>query len=79
MIHKHMNETVRIITKQCVNSKWIADWLAEKDQECCQCIVECKIRVYYRGREIIVTKKEYKMLISKNSKINILNDPQTLT
>lgn len=58
-----VGSSLHIVSKQCVNSKWIASWLAKKGQECCECIVECKIRVNYKGHEYVVNKHEYRILI----------------
>ena len=59
----NVGSSLHIVSKQCVNSKWIASWLAKKGQECCECIVECKIRVNYKGHEYVVNKHEYRILI----------------
>jgi len=39
-------ESARIVSRNCVNSKWIARFLAREDQECCQCSFgDCKVAV----------------------------------
>ena len=51
-----------LISSKCVNSKWVADWLSKENQECCQCIVGCKVKIRYSGYEFIVTQSEYELL-----------------
>lgn len=48
-------------SKKCVNSRWIARWLAE-GQECCQCMASCKVRLISKDNspDLIVTEEEYK-------------------
>ena len=62
---------IKIISKQCVNSKWAANWTIF-DGEKCQCMVSCKIRVSVakNGHDpytFIVTESEYLELL-KNIK-----------
>jgi len=62
--------SLRVKSTNCVNSKWIAYWLANPKQECCQCGFECKIRVYvghngHEPYEYIVTEKEYNKLLKE--------------
>jgi hypothetical protein len=60
---------VTIEDYNCVNSRWTARWLLENpDQEGCQCIVGCKVKVWvemngHPPHTVIVTKKEYKKLM----------------
>ena len=35
----------KVVSTNCVNSKWIADWLATEDEEHCQCGYKCKVKV----------------------------------
>jgi len=36
----------KIVSENCVNSRWKARFLASNDEECCQCSVgACKVRV----------------------------------
>jgi len=58
--------SLRIATARCVNSKWTADWAANKHQETCQCWGGCKVKVHYRGYEYILTKQELYKLISND-------------
>jgi hypothetical protein len=55
---------VTIISKQCVNSKWVANWLAKSGQECCECI-GCKVKIKYEDYIYIVTESEYNTLNKK--------------
>lgn len=47
----------------CVNSKWVAEWLSY-GRESCQCGFQCKILIYdiESGNEYIITKSEYEKL-----------------
>lgn len=61
---------VELTSKNCVNSNWIAKWLADKNQESCQCGFTCKVRVSiiqngHPSYFYVVTEKEYKNLIFK--------------
>lgn len=57
----------KMISSQCVNSKWIAKFLAKKKQECCQCLFGCKIRIKYKnGYEYIISEAEYYKLKALN-------------
>lgn len=57
-----------IKSNKCVNSNWIARFLANENQECCQCSFgECKIdvQISYNGhnfRNYVLTEKEIKVL-----------------
>jgi hypothetical protein len=56
-----------IVSSKCVNSSWVATWLAYPKEECCQCGFKCKIRVSVEMNghppyTYIVTKKEFKRL-----------------
>ena len=54
---------MEIISKKCVNSNWIAKFLSEKGQECCECFGECKVKVKNnRGYEYILTEGEIRTL-----------------
>lgn len=54
---------------KCVNSKWRSRWLAQKNQESCQCIVECKVQITYKDYGYIVTKKELLKIIKEQESI----------
>jgi hypothetical protein len=55
----------KLKSKKCVNSLWVADWLAIEGQEHCECIVECKVIVSVSRNEndnqhdYVVTQGEY--------------------
>lgn len=49
----------KLASKNCVNSKWIARFLTSENQECCQCSVDCKIRVRSGDIEFVVTEQEW--------------------
>ncbi len=54
---------MEIVSKQCVNSKWVADFLANKSQEYCECFGKCKVKVKCdKGYEYILTESEIKQL-----------------
>lgn len=36
---------LKILSSQCVNSKWKADWMIKSNGEACQCGFKCKIRI----------------------------------
>jgi hypothetical protein len=62
-----LNNSFRIVSRNCVNSKWTASFLQKKGLDSCQCGFECKIRVEIRRNghkpyEYIITKKEYNKL-----------------
>ncbi len=57
-----MKSKLKIISNTCVNSKWVASWLAKKDEEYCQCLVGCKIAISYHDYQYIVTQSEYNEL-----------------
>jgi len=48
---------VKILSKNCVNSKWTAHFVGFKG-EFCQCGFLCKIRIKYKNYEYIVTEDE---------------------
>jgi len=65
-----VSKSLRIVSDNCVNSKWVADWLATKDQEHCQCMVGCKIKVEFsqnghKPYPYIVDELEYQKLVDK--------------
>ncbi len=66
-----MKNNLKIIDTTCINSKWVARWLAKKNQECCQCVVNCKAWVTYRGYKFAVTEEEYEMLKKSTNKIKL--------
>ena len=54
---------MEIISKKCVNSNWIARFLSENGQECCECFGECKVQVKNnRGYKYILTEGEIRTL-----------------
>lgn len=54
---------MKILNKQCVNSKWIADFLAGEEQESCECFGACKVRVKgISGEAYILTGDEISRL-----------------
>jgi len=58
---------MKIIDKTCVNSKWVADFLADEHQECCECFGACKVRVQAESNYIfILTKEEIDLAREKN-------------
>lgn len=67
-VQSNVNGSLRIVSGKCVNSKWIASWLANNKQEYCQCPVECKIVVCLQRNghapyKYTVTKREYENLL----------------
>ncbi len=62
---KNNDMKVKLKSNNCINSHWIANWLAKKDQECCECIVSCKVLVEYKGSSFVVTEDEFKNLNKK--------------
>ena len=62
-------ETIKIVSTTCVNSHWIASWLAKNNQEYCQCSFNCKVLVSiersgHKPHTYILTEKEYNNLIN---------------
>ena len=63
--------TIKIVNGKCVNSNWVARFLAKENDEGCQCSFgECKVRVKigYNGHdpyEYILTEKEIEMAREK--------------
>ena len=48
---------------RCVNSKWVASWIAKSGQECCECGFKCKVRIIIHNYEYVVDKLElYELL-----------------
>jgi len=61
-----MNKEYTLLSKQCVNSTWIARFLAKKNQECCQCVFGCKLRIKNKSEyEYIISRDEYYELKEK--------------
>lgn len=58
-------DTVEILDKTCVNSKWIAAWLALPGQEHCECI-GCKVKISWRNYQYIATRKDIDRLIARS-------------
>lgn len=61
---------ITIVSDTCVNSHWVASWLAKPEQEYCQCGFNCKIKVNierngHKPYEYIVTEKEYNEILNK--------------
>lgn len=59
--------SLRLVSRNCVNSLWTASWLQNKGLDHCQCGFECKVRVQVERNghppyTYIVTKKEYNKL-----------------
>ena len=59
--------SLRLVSRNCVNSTWTASWLQKKGLDHCQCGFECKVRVQIERNghapyTYIVTKKEYNKL-----------------
>jgi hypothetical protein len=61
----NINGSLQIHNTDCVNSKWIALWLAQPHQEHCQCGFECKIKVTYGNYEYVLTERELRELIEQ--------------
>ena len=67
------SKSLRIVSDKCVNSNWVADWVAMEGQEHCQCIVGCKIKVEFsqnghKPYPYIVDQLEYQKLVDKIKK-----------
>jgi len=65
-------EEIKIVSITCVNSHWIASWLAKENQECCQCSFDCKVMVNvatngHKPHTYILTEKEYNNLVNPTS------------
>lgn len=57
-----------LLSEICVNSQWVASFLAAEGQECCECGM-CKVRVKdNRGYKYIVTEEEMERLEAQASK-----------
>ena len=59
--------SLRLVSRNCVNSTWTVSWLQKKGLDHCQCGFECKVRVQIERNghapyTYIVTKKEYNKL-----------------
>lgn len=66
----NVSGSLRINSTNCVNSKWVAFWLAKPKQEHCQCGFECKVKVNYRNYDYVLTKKELINLIEQEKVSN---------
>jgi len=61
------NGKFELVSKNCVNSSWVASWLQRKGLDACQCGFECKVRILAEINEhppyqYVVTKKEFNNL-----------------
>ena len=68
-----MNTEIKLLSENCVNSNWKARWLADENEEHCECGFKCKVKVKIETTghppyTYIVTKKEYKNLLLKHNK-----------
>jgi hypothetical protein len=45
---------MKILDKTCVNSKWVADFLAVDGQEHCECFGSCKVEVADKGGYVFI-------------------------
>ena len=67
-------DSFEIKDENCVNSKWIARFLAREDQECCQCSVgDCKVKVAvsmngHKPYTYVLTEREFKALTTNKTK-----------
>ena len=66
--------SLRLVSRNCVNSTWTASWLQKKGLDHCQCGFECKVRVQIERNghppyTYIVTNKEYNRLRKEYCKI----------
>lgn len=69
--HKFERGTLRLLSRNCVNSNWPAYWLKKGQLDYCQCGFDCKVKVSLQrnGNEkhtYVVTESEYKKLIAEN-------------
>jgi len=57
----------KIMSTNCVNSNWTARFLAKKNQEYCQCMFSCKIKVkdIASDYQFIISENEYWKLKAK--------------
>jgi len=65
-----VSPSLRVVSLKCVNSDWVADWVAMENQEHCQCIVGCKIKVEFsqnghKHYHYIVDQLEFNKLVDK--------------
>lgn len=68
---------MEIVSEKCVNSKWVADFLADNYQDGCECFGECKVKVKCdKGYEYILTEFEIKQLqeFEKNGSIPLATE-----
>ena len=67
---------MKLVSTNCVNSTWSANWLNKKGLDSCQCGFECKVRVQIEANghppyTYIVTQKEYKKLLKQYQGIEL--------
>ena len=64
-----MKNKYEIISKKCVNSYWIARFLAKEKQEYCQCMFGCKIEIKHKesGYKYVISEREYNELKNSNN------------
>lgn len=58
-----MSDYIKLVARNCVNSNWAARFLADENEECCQCSFgECKVAVMiaFNGH------KEYKFILTES-------------
>ena len=70
LILSSVSKSLRIVSDKCVNSNWVADWAAMGEQEHCQCIVGCKIKVEFaqnghKPYPYMVDQYEYEKLVDR--------------
>lgn len=69
-------EKYELVSKQCVNSKWIASFLATDGQEYCECgFCKVKVKNIDRDYDFIVTEKEINMLLRVDDLLTSLTLP----
>jgi hypothetical protein len=66
-----MKGKFKLLNNKCVNSNWIANWLASPKQESCQCGFKCKVSISIERNghapyNYIVDKSEYKKVQKEN-------------
>ena len=65
---------MKIVSNICVNSNWVARFLAAEHQECCECFGECKVKVENEAGYIyVLTELEIENLkaYERNKKISV--------
>lgn len=57
----------KLVSSDCVNSKWTAKFLAKKNQEYCECPFDCFVKVKHikSNYDFIISKADYYELKSK--------------